>query len=98
MEILATIVILGGLILLPVLLLTFLAKLAIRLILLPFKLVGALFGVLAGVLGAAVSAVLALLAVVFGVVLVPLLPLLLLGGILMLFIRLIRPRPVIVQA
>jgi len=91
-----------GLVVLPLLVIGTLLKLLLWLVLLPFRAVGALVGA-AGAVLAGVGKVLlfllglvgAALALTFGVVLLPLLPLLLVGGLIWLLARLLRPRPVV---
>jgi hypothetical protein len=75
-----------GLVLLPF-------KLLFALIALPFKILGALLHGVAGLLGGAASVIGGVAAVVVGVVLLPLLPLLILGGLAWLLFRALRPRP-----
>jgi hypothetical protein len=86
----------AALVVLPVLLL----KVFFSLLLLPFKLVGALFKVVFGILGGLFRvgfglavALFTLLAVAVVVVLLPLLPFLVVGGFVWLLARLARPRP-----
>jgi hypothetical protein len=86
----------AAIVLLPLLLL----KLLLGLILLPFKIVGAVFRVVFGILGgilragfALVSLVAAVFCFAFFVVLLPLLPFLMIGGFVWLLVRLVRPRP-----
>lgn len=88
----------AALVFLPLLLL----KLVFGLVALPFKLVGLAFRVVFGVLGGLfrvgfgiVGIVGGILAMAFFVVLLPLLPLLLVGGFVWLMARLARPRPAV---
>lgn len=68
-------------------------KLLFALIALPFKILGALLKAVSGLLGGVFSVLGGVALVVAGVVLVPLLPLLLLGGLVWLLFRAVRPRP-----
>ena len=88
----------GALVLLPLLLL----KVLFSLVSLPFKLVGLVFRIVFGVLGGLlkvgfglVGVLGALLAMAFFVVLLPLLPFLLVGGVVWLLAGLARPRPAV---
>lgn len=75
-----------------------LVKLLFFVVLLPFKLLGLVFKVLFGVVGVIGSVLMAVVGVVFGVltvaflaVLLPLLPLVLIGGVIWLAVRASRP-------
>jgi hypothetical protein len=79
-----------GLILLPL-------KLILGLVVIPFKILGALLKGVGSVLGLAFGLIVGVIALVVGVVLVPLVPLLILGGIVWLIVRgarAARPRPI----
>ena len=83
----------GALVLVPLMLLGLLIKLLVSLVALPFRLLGWLF---AGAVG--IAAAVGKVAVAFGLLLggllfLPLLPILLAGGLIWLFARLLRPRP-----
>ena len=88
----------GAFVLVPLLLL----KLVFGLVFLPFKLVGLVFRVVFGALGGLVrvgfglvGVIGGLLAMAFFLVLLPLMPLLLVGGFVWLVARLARPRPAV---
>jgi len=107
MEILVLLFVLGALILVPLLILKACLSLLLGLVLLPFKilgglfklalgLVGAVFGVIAGLFGVALGGLGILVALVIGVglfVLLPLAPLLLLGGVVWLALKAAAPAP-----
>ena len=85
-----------ALVLVPLILL----KLVVWVVLLPFKLLGLLVKVAFGIVGMVGSVVVAVLGAVFGVVvvtllalLIPLLPLVLIGGLVWLIVRASRPQP-----
>jgi len=91
-----------GLVVLPLLVVGALLKLLVALVLLPFRVLGAVVGAFAAlfagvgkVLVFLIGLVAAAAALVFGVLLLPLLPLLLLGGAIWLLVRLLRPRQVV---
>jgi hypothetical protein len=88
----------GALVFVPLLLL----KLVFSLAFLPFRLVGLAFRLVFGALGGLfrvgfglVGLVAGILAMAFFVVLLPLLPLLVVGGFVWLLTRLVRPRPAV---
>jgi hypothetical protein len=98
MHLLAGLFMLGALILVPLMIVGVFLRVLLGLILLPFKIVGgllkAVFGLLGGLFGLAVGGVGLLLSlfVVVGVFLIlPLAPLLLLGGIVWLALKAARP-------
>jgi hypothetical protein len=103
---LVTLLVFGGLVvLLPLLALRLLFGLALGLVLLPFKLLGVVFRVVGGLLGvflkvlfSGVGLVFGLLAAVFFVVLLPLLPLLVLGALIWAMTRLFRSPATLVRA
>jgi hypothetical protein len=85
----------AALVIVPVLL----VKLVVFVVLLPFKILGLVFKVFFGVLGVIGSVLMAVAGVVFGVLalafmllLVPLLPLLFVGGLIWLLARAARPQ------
>jgi hypothetical protein len=91
-----------GLILVPLAMVAILVKVAVALILLPFKLIGGIlhlgFGLVSG-LAKAFGAVLAVVGILFGIVvgalLLPLLPVLLFVGGVILVAKALSPRPAV---
>jgi hypothetical protein len=81
-----------------------LVKLVLFVVLLPFKILGLVFKVIFGVIGvvgsvlmAVVGAFFGLVALAFSLLLIPLLPLLLIGGLLWLIARGSRPQPTAIR-
>lgn len=107
MEVLVLILIVGAVILVPLLVLGALLKLAVAVILLPFKIIGALLKGVVGIIGGLLGALGALVGLVFGglglllgllvmvgvFVILPLMPLLLLGLIVWLALKAASPAP-----
>jgi hypothetical protein len=98
MEALVLLAVLGALIVLPLLLLKALFSLVLGLVFLPFKLLGGLFrlgfGLVAGLLKVVFSGTLVIggiLLAVGAVVLLPLLPFVVLGGLVWLVVKASRP-------
>lgn len=82
-----------GLIVLPILILGGLLKVLFLAVALPFRVLGAVAGGLLKVGLFLVTALIGLVFVVGGAILLPLIPVLLLGLVIWAFFRLLRPRP-----
>lgn len=100
MELLLGLVVLFLLIAVPLLILKTLVGFVLWIALLPFKILGAILHLVLGLFGAGakllvggMGLVVAILGVLVAVVLLPLLPLFLLGGFVWLLVRAARPRP-----
>jgi hypothetical protein len=88
----------------PLLLLKTLFHLVLWVILLPFRILGAALGLVFGVVGvlakvlfAGLGVVAVLVGLAFGLVLLPLLPIVLIAGVIWLAVRAASPRPVAVR-